>query len=63
MNVNEKNGPVAEAERITREAALAEELDLDRMIAQASRLRKRVVVFVLLAAALLVGFNWPTPSS
>lgn len=47
MNVNHDNGPVAEAERI---------------IAQANRINrsaKRVGVFLLIAAALLVGWNWP----
>ncbi len=50
MNVNHDNGPVAEAERI---------------IAQANRINrsaKRVGVFLLIAAALLVGFNWPQPA-
>jgi hypothetical protein len=58
MNVNEKNGPVAEAERITREAALVAEFEEDRLIRQAQRVENAAVwIVVLLICAFLVGFG------
>ena len=48
--------------RTEREAAAEVDLEADRIIAQARKINRALLIVVLLVAAVLVGFNWPKPA-
>ena len=49
--------------RTEREAAVAADLEADRIVAQAKKINRTIIAAMLAMAAVLVGFNWPMPEA